>query len=151
MSFLSRVMNTLRRRDEERDAFSDDEGFEDFEDDDETDDTETMPMGRKIAFGMSGLLFVLLAGGGAAVWYLGKDAPPPPMAMAALGDLKVEEDEPAKPAAPAAATPAPAPAKPGAAPAPTANNIAATDKSTDRRPWLTNPTAQPPAAAKPGA
>lgn len=160
MSLLDRVMNTLRRR-ETRDAFTDDEGFDDFEEEDDAVDPDKMPLGRKIAIGMSGLLFVLLAGGGGAIWYLGKDAPPPPMAMAAIADLKIEE-EPATPAptapaaAPTAPVAAPTAAKPGAAPAPAApapaaNAVAATERSTDRRPWLTNPGAQPPAAAKPGA
>jgi polysaccharide deacetylase 2 family uncharacterized protein YibQ len=140
-------MNVVRRR-ETRDAFTDDEGFEDFNE----DDAEAGPsLGHKIALGMSGALFLLLLIGGGTVYYLGRDAGPPPMAMAPITALKVE-DEAGQPAAPAPKQDAAKPMAPGAAPtAPAPDAVASTDRSTDRRPWLNNgkgaPAMTPPPAA----
>jgi len=134
---IRRLLSALRRE-QPQDAFGGDDLYEGEE--------EPRNMGRKIALGISGLLFASLLGLGVFVYIAGKDAPPPPpVAMMSLEDLHIEE-EPAD----AAATPAAPGATPGApgvtAPTPP-DATAATDRSNERRPWLN---AQPGAAA-PGA
>lgn len=149
MSLFGRLMNVVRRR-EARDAFSDDEGFEEFSDEDEdAEDGEPRSAARKIAVMLSGALFVLLSGAGVAIYIMGKDVKPPPMAMSSLEGLKLEEGPAEAPPAPPPAPAAPAipSAKPGAKPG-TAAEVAASDRSAQRRPWLNG---NPPAAAAPPA
>jgi len=132
---IGNVLNMLRRK-EPQDAFSG-EGDE-FYDDDEAPEN----VGRKIALIVSGILFLGMIGLGVTVYLVGKDAPPPTQAMMPLTDLKVEDAD---------STVASTPADSSAAPTQIANAVDATDKSAQRRPWLTAPpAAAPQAAAKPG-
>ena len=92
--------------------------------------------GPKIALAASGVLFLVLIGGVAAIIMTGDNTVAPPV-TGSFADLQVEEDT-AAPAAPAAGAPAPAVV---------ADSTAATDRSVDRRPWLAAP---PATAPRPG-
>ncbi len=117
---------------------------------DDMDDGESRFAGKgpKIALAASGLLFVLLIGGVAAIVMTGDKNVAPPV-TGSFADLQVEEDT----TVPAAATPANA----AATPAVVADSTAATDRSVERRPWLAdtnNATAPRPGvadASKPAA
>jgi polysaccharide deacetylase 2 family uncharacterized protein YibQ len=131
------------RPDEAHDAFGGDELYD--------GDEPPRQLGRKIAIGISAILFLGLVGLAGFVYWAGKTAPPPENNTMSLAGLTVEDvpDE-TVPAAPAAT----APGAPAQAPAP----VEATDRSTDRRPWLKGqtppaaaPTATPPAATPPAA
>lgn len=100
-------------------------------DDDFEGESRFAGKGPKIALAASGVLFLVLAGGVAAIFMTG-EVPPPPV-TGSFADIEVV-DEPAP--APVAAAPE---AKPGAPPAKTADATAATDRSVERRPWLAAP------------
>ena len=109
---------------------------------DDMDDGESRFAGKgpKIALAASGVLFLLLIGGVAAIIMTGDKNVAPPVG-GTFADLQVEEDT--------GATAAPAPAKTPAAPAVVADSTAATDRSVERRPWLAD-TAAPATAPRPG-
>jgi polysaccharide deacetylase 2 family uncharacterized protein YibQ len=104
------------RRDTVKDPFGGEDGFD--------GESRFAGQGPKIALIASGAMFIALMGGVAAVVLTGEEVPPP--VTGSLADLEIVEDE----AAPAA------PATPGA-PAVAPDATAATDRSADRRPWLT--------------
>jgi uncharacterized protein len=109
------------KRDQVKDPFGGDESFE--------GESRFAGKGPKIALAVSGVMFVILAGGIAAIVLTGK-APPPPM-MGSLSDVEVVEDTAPSPVmAPAQVTPATPAAK---------DAVASTDRSADRRPWLNAP------------
>ncbi len=152
---LNRMRNVFRRdsdEDEERDVFSasddssfEDEGAEAAAEDDDDEDSESR-IGPKIALAFGATAFLLLGGAGAYIYFAGQGATAP-MVMAPLPKLEVEDvPEPEATAALTPSTPAIAPAPAQIAKAP---DIAATDRSADRRPWLNNPAA--PAAKAPTA
>ncbi len=133
MRFLPAALLNRLRRDKVQDPFGGDE-------DDFGGEPGFSLSGPKLALAASGLLFVLLIGGVATVVLTGEAPNTPPPVMGSFADLEiVEEAEP--------------PASPEAAPSLEAipsNAIAATDRSAERRPWLTptEPTAD--ASARPG-
>ncbi len=101
--------------------------------------------GPKIALAASGMLFVVLVGGIAAIVVTGDAAPPGPPVAGSLANLVVVDDDADEPAAPTAAAPVAAAPKPATVP----DATAATDRSLDRRPWLASPTPAPE-APRPG-
>ncbi len=131
------LRDLFRRGDSDavKDPFSG--GSEDFYDEGES---RFAGKGPKIALAASGVLFLALVGGVAAIFMTGdKTASTVPM-TGSFADLQVEED---------AATPAAAPGAAPAAKAPViADATAATDRSVSRRPWLET-TAAPAAATPP--
>lgn len=98
-------------------------------DDDFEGESRFAGKGPKIALAASGVLFLLLAGGVAAIVMTNEVVPPP--VTGSFADIEVVDE-----AAPPAAAPA---AAPGAPPAKTADATAATDRSVERRPWLVAP------------
>ena len=126
MAFSPGALLNVLRRDKARDPFGGDDSFDDGE-------SAFAGKGPKIALVASGVLFLALAGGIATIILTG-DKPAPTAAVGGmLADLKVEEDVPAE-ATPAVAANTPnAPAAPVVAP----DATAATDRSVQRRPWLT--------------
>lgn len=110
------------RRDTAKDPFGGD-------DDDDFYDGESSlsEQGPKIALAASGLLFAVVVGFIAYALLTGENEAPAPAMMGSLADLEVVEEEP-----------------PAAEAAPVEDATAATDRSVDRRPWLTAQT-EPPA------
>lgn len=138
------MLNFLKR-DQAKDPFGGDDMFE--------AESRFAGKGPKIALAASGVMFLALAGGIAAVILTGKTPPPP--VMGSLTDIEVvDEPAPAASAAPAAPTTPAAPATPAptqtaqATKAPATDTTAATDRSVERRPWLVAPAASD--AKRPG-
>jgi len=126
-------LRDLFRRNTVNDPFGGDDGFD--------GESRFAGQGPKIALIASGVLFLVLVGGGAAILMTGDENAATPPIAGSLADLEVVEDEDA---------PAPPPAQ-AAAPAATApviaDSTAATDRSVERRPWLAAPA---PTAPRPG-
>jgi polysaccharide deacetylase 2 family uncharacterized protein YibQ len=119
---FARVLNKLRRR-EARDAFMDD-GDDVFVEDDFADEPPSR-LGPKVALIASAAMFLGLAGFGVAVYLAGKDAAPPPSEMMmSLEQIEVDPD-----------TPSAAVIQPQNTP----DQVAATERSAARRPWLNAP------------
>lgn len=124
MAFSPGALLNVLRRDKARDPFGGDDSFD--------GESALAGKGPKIALIASGVLFLALVGGIATIVLIG-DKPAPTAAVGGmLTDLKVEEDVPAD--APAAVA---AHAPPANAPATAPDATAATDRSVQRRPWLT--------------
>jgi polysaccharide deacetylase 2 family uncharacterized protein YibQ len=126
-------LRDLFRRNTVNDPFGGDDGFDDGE-------SRFEGQGPKIALIASGVLFLVLLGGGAAILLTGDENAAAPPVMGSLADLEIVEDEdlaaaPAQIAAPSTAAPV------------IADSTAATDRSIERRPWLS---ATAPAAPRPG-
>ena len=127
MRFSPTALLSRLRRDKVQDPFGGD-------DDNFGGESGFTLSGPKLAFAASGLLFVLLIGGVTAIVVTGEAPDKPPPMMGSLADLEVvEETEPAT-------------AAPDATPS---NTIAATDRSTERRPWLNPPASSSEAAPRP--
>ena len=125
MAFSPGALLNVLRRDKAKDPFGGDDLFD--------GESSLAGKGPKIALIASGVLFLALAGGIATIILTGDKPAPTAAAGGMLADLKVEEDAPAE-AAPAVAANTPnAPAAPSVAP----DATAATDRSVQRRPWLT--------------
>lgn len=123
------------RRDTAKDPFGGDDDFYDGE-------SSLSEQGPKIALAVSGLVFAGVVGFIAYALLTGESEAPAPAMMGSLSDLEVVEEE-----------------IPAAAATPVEDPTAVTDRSVDRRPWLTAQT-EPPAedarlgtdqAAKPAA
>lgn len=112
------MLNFLKR-DQAKDPFGGDDMFE--------AESRFAGKGPKIALAASAVLFLILAGGVAAIVMTGKAVPPP--VTGSFTDIEVVDET--TPAAAAAAE-----AAPGAPAAKTADATAATDRSVERRPWL---------------
>ncbi len=123
------MLNFLKRGGQAKDPFSGDG--------DDMFDAESRFAGKgpKIALAASVVLFLMLAGGIAAIIMTGKDTPPP--VTGSFADIEVV-DEP-EPAATAAAPAVPAAPGAPAAKAVATDAAAATDRSVERRPWLAAP------------
>ena len=138
MAFSPGALLNVLRRDKAQDPFGGEDLFD--------GESALAGKGPKIALIASGVLFLALAGGIATIILTGDKTAATPAVGGMLTDLKVEEDVPAEaPHAVAANTPT-APAAP--APAVAADTTAATDRSVQRRPWLT--AAEPTDAKRPG-
>ncbi|TAK98644.1 MAG: divergent polysaccharide deacetylase family protein [Rhodospirillaceae bacterium] len=118
-SLIGRVLSVLRRE-QPKDAFGGDDLGDDLYDD------EPPRLGRKIALVVSGVLFLGLVGLGVFVYIAGKDAPPPAQVMAPLAGLQMEDADTSGAASGSSAAP----------PTQTADAVDATDRSAQRRPWL---------------
>ena len=129
------MLNFLKR-DQAKDPFGGDDMFE--------PESRFAGKGPKIALAASGVMFLALAGGIAAVILTG-ETPPPPV-MGSLSDIEIV-DEPAPASAPPTGAAAPAQTA-QATKAPAADATAATDRSVERRSWLAAPAA--PDAKRPG-
>ncbi len=127
MRFLPAALANRLRRDKVQDPFGGD-------DDDFGDESGFSLSGPKLALGASGLLFVLLIGGVATVVLTGEAPDTPPPVMGSFADLEIVEE--AEPTATAEAVPS--------------NAVAATDRSAERRPWLTPTAPATDSAARPG-
>jgi polysaccharide deacetylase 2 family uncharacterized protein YibQ len=130
MAFSPAALRDLFRRDQPKDPFGGDDMYD--------GESRFAGKGPKIALAASGLLFVTLIGGVAAI-VLTQEGDVAPPVMGSLADLEIVDD--IAPTAPAEAAPA--------APAVVADSTAATDRSVERRPWLAATPAAPPAAAPP--
>jgi polysaccharide deacetylase 2 family uncharacterized protein YibQ len=117
MAFSPAALLDRFRRNKVQDPFGGDDLFD--------GESRFAGQGPKIALIASGVLFLALVGGAAAIFITG-DSTTPVAVTGSLADLEVVED--AEPAAPAAAAPG--------APAPAPDATAATDRSAARRPWL---------------
>jgi len=135
MAFSPGALLNVLRRDKAQDPFGGDDLYD--------GESSLADKGPKIALIASGVLFLVLVGGVATILLTGDENAAAPAAGGMLTDLQVEEDVPAEalPAAVAANTPT----KPAVAP----DATAATDRSVERRPWLT--AAEPTDAKRLGA
>ena len=127
------------RRDKVQDPFGGDDGFD--------GESRFAGQGPKIALIASGVLFLLLVGGVAAVVMTGDEAATTQTVGGNFADLQVVDET----GTPVPAVEAGAPAAPGAAAPVVADTTAATDRSVERRPWLNAAnTAAPATGARPG-
>ncbi len=117
------MLNFLKR-DQAKDPFGGDDMYE--------GESRFAGKGPKIALAASVVLFLVLAGGIAAIVMTGKTTPPP--VMGSFADIEVVDE----PATATAAAPEAAPV-PGAPAPKAADATAATDRSIERRPWLAVP------------
>ena len=134
MAFSPGTLLNVLRRDKAKDPFGGDDLFD--------GESSLAGKGPKIALVASGVLFLILAAGVTTIILTGDKNAATPAAGGMLTDLKVEEDVPAEAAPAVAANAASAPAN---APVVAHDATAATDRSVQRRPWLT---AAEPADAK---
>ena len=134
MAFSPGALLNVLRRDKAKDPFGGDDLFD--------GESSLAGKGPKIALVASGVLFLILAAGVTTIILTGDKNAATPAAGGMLTDLKVEEDVPAEAAPAVAANAASAPAN---APVVAHDATAATDRSVQRRPWLT---AAEPADAK---
>lgn len=116
MAFSPAGLLDMLRRDKVKDPFGGDDLFD--------GESRFAGQGPKIALIASGVLFLALIGGAAAILMTG-DSSAPVAVTGSLTDIEVVEDEAE-----------PAPAAPAAAPGAPPDATAATDRSAARRPWL---------------
>ena len=144
MAFSPAALGDLFRRDKVKDPFGGDDLYD--------GESRLAGKGPKIALAASGALFLLLGGGIAAIFVTSEETIVAPLVAGSFADLEIAEDI----ESPEALAPPPAAGVPPAAvPAANANpsgvvtdSTAATDRSVDRRPWLSAP---PPApVSRPG-
>jgi polysaccharide deacetylase 2 family uncharacterized protein YibQ len=138
MAFSPAALLERFRRNKVQDPFGGDDLFDGGE-------SRFAGQGPKIALIASGVMFLLLLGGVAAIFLTGDKTAGTQIVSGSLSDLQVVEDD--HPADAPAGSPAAQPNAEGQAPA--ADATAATDRSAARRPWLAQ-TPAPEAAPRLG-